>query len=320
MEKFNNNPIISPYLGVFLGILAVSSASIFIKFAQQEVASIVIAGYRLGVSALILAPIVIFRHRDRLKNLTRGEGSLAFLSGILLAVHFGTWIKSLEFTTVASSVVLVTTTPLWVAILSPFTLKEPISKTVVIGLILALCGTLIIGVGDVCRVSEKLICPPINNLVEGDAFFGDILAIMGAWSAAGYVIIGRKLRKDLSLTPYIFLVYGMAAIVLITAVLFSGKAYAGFELETYIWLLLLAFIPQLIGHSAFNWALGFLPAAFIAISLLGEPIGSTVLAYVFLEESPGWLQIIGAILIFSGIFIASKTTTPSTKDVKSQVQ
>lgn len=320
MEKLNNNPSIPPNLGVFLGILAVSSASIFIKFAQQEAASIVIAGYRLGVSAVILAPIAIFRHKDRLKNLTRGERSMAILSGFLLAVHFGTWIKSLEFTTVASSVVLVTTTPLWVAVLSPFTIKEPISKTVVIGLILALFGTLIIGIGDVCSFAAEIICPPISNFIEGDAFIGDILAIIGAWSAAGYVIIGRKLRKNLSLTPYIFLVYGMAAIVLIILVLFSGKEYAGFEIETYIWLILLALFPQLIGHSAFNWALGFLPAAFVAISLLGEPIASTVLAYVFLDEIPGWLQILGAIFIFCGILIASKTTSPHTKVVESQVQ
>jgi drug/metabolite transporter (DMT)-like permease len=172
----------------------------------------------------------------------------------------------------------------------------------------------------VCSASEKFSCPPFRNFIEGDAFIGDVLALFGAWSAAGYVIIGRKLRKNLSLTPYIFLVYGMAAIVLILVVTFSGKTYRGFEVETYIWLVLLALIPQLIGHSAFNWALGFLPAAIVAISLLGEPIGSTVLAYIFLREIPGWLQILGAILIFIGIFIASKTSSPPTKVGKSQVQ
>lgn len=320
MENNNMNPTISPYLGLFIGIMAVSSASIFIRFAQQEVASIVIAGYRLGIAVLILAPFALMRHKRRLSALTREEGLLAVLSGLLLAVHFATWIKSLEFTSVTSSVVLVTTTPLWVALLSPFTLKESISKNVIIGLVLALFGTFMIGIGDLCLASGDFSCPPINYFFNGDAFIGDFLAIMGAWSAAGYVIIGRKLRKNMRMTPYIFLVYGMAALILVVLVVVSGEAYFGFNFQTYSWLILLALIPQLVGHSAFNWALGYLPAAFVAITLLGEPIGSSILAYFILDEIPGWIQIIGTFLIFGGIVVASMTRTITQNGFKSQVQ
>lgn len=308
MENSNKTPTIPPYLGVAIGILAVSSASVFIKFAQLEAASIVIAAYRLGLAALVLSPVVVIRYRGELSSLPRPMKWLGAVSGLLLAIHFSTWIKSLEFTSVTSSVVLVTTTPLWVAIAAPFTIKESITKKVWTGLALALLGTVVIGLSDVCLFEGKsIVCPPLRSFFQGDAVVGDLLAVIGAWSAAGYVIIGRKLRSTLDLTPYIFLVYGVAAIFLIGMMFVSGEKYFDFSAQTYIYLVLLALVPQLIGHSTFNWALGFLPAAIVAISLLGEPIGSSILAYLILDEVPGSLQIFGTILIFGGILIASNS-------------
>jgi drug/metabolite transporter (DMT)-like permease len=280
---------------------------VFIRNAQEYVPSIVIAAYRLALATLVLSPFALARHRTELAGLQRNQSLLALLSGIFLALHFATWISSLEYTSVASSVVLVSTTPLWVALLAPVTLKERISRPIVIGMLLALVGSVIVILSDSCTWrGDGLICPTLSGLLSGRAFLGNILALCGAWMAAGYVIIGRRLRPELSLVGYIFVVYGVAALVLILVMLGVGQQPFGYPPTAYLWLLLLALIPQLLGHSSFNYALGYLPAAFVSISMLGEPIGSTILAYIFLDEKPTIAKIFGAILILAGITIASR--------------
>jgi drug/metabolite transporter (DMT)-like permease len=293
-------------LAILGGILAVSTASIFIRFAQEYAPSLVIAAFRLTFASLIIAPLALSRHRDELFSLGRRELMLGLLSGIFLALHFATWISSLEYTTVASSVVLVTTTPLWVALLSPLVLKEPITRPVIWGMVLALVGGTIVGLSDSCSWNAGLVCPPLGEFVKGQAFGGNFLALVGAWMAAGYLLIGRYLRVKMSLIPYIFVVYGMAAIILVIIMLASGETPFGYPPQAYFWMLLLAFIPQLLGHSTFNWALKFLPASFVSVTLLGEPIGSTILAIIILDEAPTPLKLFGAFLILLGIYLASR--------------
>ena len=298
---------VPPLLVLAFGILAVSTASVFIRNAQQYAPSLVIAAYRLTLASLFLLPIAVTRRSQELGTLTRSELSLALLSGGFLAVHFATWISSLEYTSVTSSVVLVTTTPLWVALLSPWTIKEPLTKAILIGLVLAMAGSILIGLSDVCTWNQSgFACLSASEFLQRGAFFGDLLALSGAWAAAGYILIGRSLRVKMSLVGYVFLVYGMAALVLVGFVLVSKEPFFGYPPQAYLWFLLLALVPQLMGHSSFNWALGYLSAAYVSISLLGEPIGSTILAYIFLHETPGIVEIIGAILILIGIYIASR--------------
>jgi drug/metabolite transporter (DMT)-like permease len=134
---------------------------------------------------------------------------------------------------------------------------------------------------------------------------GDILALAGALAASFYILIGRRLRTRISLISYIFVVYGMAAVVTVVLMFGSGNSPFGYPPTAYLWLLLIALIPQLLGHSTFNWALGYLSAAYVSIALIGEPIGSMILAYIFLDEIPTTMKIVGAILILTGIFIAS---------------
>jgi drug/metabolite transporter (DMT)-like permease len=306
----NRRAPVPPLLVLAFGILAVSTASVFIRNAQAYAPSLVIAAYRLTLATLVLSPFALTRRRKELKALTGKELGLALLSGTFLAVHFATWITSLEYTTVASSVVLVTTTPLWVALLAPLTIKEPITRPILIGMALAVVGSLIVGVSDVCQWgSAGLVCPSTSEFLKQGAFWGDLLALIGAWAAAGYIIIGRRLRGGMSLIGYIFVVYGMAAIVLIGVMLAAGEKAFGYPPQAYLWFALLALIPQLLGHSSFNWALGYLSAAYVSISLLGEPIGSTILAYFLLNETPTVLKIFGAILILAGIYIASRSQT-----------
>lgn len=307
---------------LLIAILAVSTASIFIRFAQREAPSLVIAALRLTFASLALAPVALSRHREELRKLTRGELLLGLLSGVFLAIHFATWISSLEYTSVASSVVLVSTGPLWVALLSPIFLKEPLTRPVLVGMTLALLGGTIIGLSDSCSISlsgivpaggatigsvvEGLACPPFSEFVQGEAFLGNFLALAGAWAVAGYLMIGRRLRGGMRLVPYIFIVYGIAAVVLLGIMAVARQSPIGFSSSTYVWILLLALAPQLIGHSTYNWALRYLPAALVSITTLGEPIGSAILAYFILRETPTVLTIIGGILILGGIYISSR--------------
>ena len=289
---------------LFIAILAVSTASIFIRFAQTDAPSLVIAALRLIFASLALAPVALTRYRTELGALTHRQLLLGLLSGLFLAIHFATWISSLEYTTVASSVVFVSTGPLWVALLSPFFLREPLTRPVMIGMSLALVGGIIIGLADACSWNNGLACPSINQILQGRMLFGNFLALIGAWMVAGYLMIGRKLRAGISLVPYIFLVYGMAAVCLLIIVLVGRESLFGYHWLTYVWILLLALVPQLIGHSTYNWALAYLSAAFVAVMTLGEPIGSSILAYFILQEAPTITVIAGGVLILIGIYLS----------------
>ena len=296
-------------IAIFVAILAVSTASIFIRAAQRDVPSIVIAATRLSIATIALAPVALTKHREQLTTRTKQEWLLALLAGLFLAAHFATWITSLEFTSVVSSVVLVTTGPLWVALLSPIFLKEMPTRWVWIGMTLALLGGIVIGLGDFCaRTGFSLSCPPLSTLTTDSAFKGNLLALAGAWTFAGYLIIGRSLRAKMDLIPYIFVVYGVAALALLMAMLYSKSSPFGYPPTAYLYMLGLALIPQLIGHSTFNWALRYMPASLVSISTLGEPIGSAILALLLLKEIPSPLTLAGGILILFGIYLSSKTT------------
>jgi len=296
-----------PMAVLTLGIIAVSSASIIIKFAQVEVPSIVIAAYRLTIATIILLPFVLFNYLDELKSIKRRDLVLILISGLFLALHFASWITSLKFTTIASSVVLVTTTPLWVALFSPLFLNEKIKIGIWFGIFFALAGSIIVAFSDVCVFNSTSFfsCPNLMASFHGSNMIGNFLALIGAWMAAGYMIVGRKLRTRLSATPYVFCVYGAASIILLFIVLSMKMPVIGFSPKAFGWLLLLGLVPQLIGHSSFNWALGYLPAAFVSVALMGEPIGTIMLAYIIFADVPLIGEVIGGLLILTGIIIVS---------------
>lgn len=300
------NRLLLPF-SLLVAILAVSTASIFIRFAQREAPSLVIAALRLTIASLVLMPVALTRYRGELRALTRSDLLFGLLSGVFLAIHFATWISSLEYTSIASSVVLVSTGPLWVALLSPIFLKEPLTRPVLFGMTLALLGGIMIGLSDSCQLDGRLICPPFSKFVQGKAFLGNILALAGAWAVAGYLMIGRRLRAAMALIPYIFVVYGSAAICLLVAMILAGQSPGGYSPLIYVWILLLALVPQLIGHTTYNWALRYLPAALVSITTLAEPVGSAILAFVILQEAPTRLIVFGGVLILAGIYLASRT-------------
>jgi drug/metabolite transporter (DMT)-like permease len=306
MQKTVSRPPVGAVLA--LAVLAASFSSIFIRFAQTEATSLVISAYRLTIAALLLSPILLFRYRGEVRALSRNESRLSLLAGLFLALHFGTWITSLEYTSVASSVVLVQTAPLMVAALSPLLLGEQISRYLLVGLLIAMFGSLLVGISDACGAEG---CLQLNELLQGTAIRGDLLALAGAAAGAGYVIVGRRVRQSVSLVPYIGIAYGAAAIALIAASLFQGAPLFGFEPKTYLWLLLLAIFPQLVAHTSYNWALGYVAAAVVSLVLLAEPVASGILALVILDETPTTLRLVGGALILVGIGLGTLRTNSS---------
>jgi drug/metabolite transporter (DMT)-like permease len=229
-------------------------------------------------------------------------------AGVLLAVHLATWIASLEFTSVASSAALVTTNPLWVALAVRFIFGERLSRNTILGLVAGFTGSLLIAFSDggILVVSSggiefnpQALLAPAGK--ADTALLGDALALAGAITVAGYLLVGRDLRKRLSNTAYVWLVYTAAMISMVTATILSGHSMFGYSWVAYFWILLLALGPQLMGHTAFNWALAHLSATFVALTVLGEPIGSAILAYFILGETFAPLQLTGFILLMAGI-------------------
>lgn len=297
-SKQNNN---APCI-LFIAILSVSTAAIFIRFAQKTAPSLLIAAYRLVFASLILFPFTIKKTLSDWKGLNRKSIGLIFTSALLLALHFVSWILSLEYTNVISSVVLVTTTPIWVAAISPWLLKESVPKRFFLGLMIAFLGIFLINFGGSLssggfKFREILIG-------ENRAVLGNLLALVGALCAAGYVVVGRTLRKQLSTESYVLSVYSIAGLILVSIVIFTQGQIEITNVTELKWLLLIALIPQVVGHSLLNWSLGSLPAYFVAISLLGEPIGSSILAVFFLKEVPSLGELISSMVILSGIIVA----------------
>ncbi|MDF1500819.1 MAG: DMT family transporter [Anaerolineales bacterium] len=301
--KTDPYPRIPPPVAVVIGILAASTSSILIRFAQTDASSLVIAAYRLCFASLILVPFMLRQPRAAWPAGKR-VWWLGMLSGFFLAAHFVTWISSLEYTSVASSVVLVQTAPLFVAILSPLFLKEAPSPRVWLGLVIAFTGGILIAFGDSCSLQNGVACPPLSELLDGSALQGDALALIGGFAGAAYLMIGRDLRSRLDLVPYVSIVYGSAAIMLLTWAILSGEQLLGYRWVTYGWFLLLALFPQLLAHTTYNWALKYMPATSVSLSLLGEPISAAILAWVLLNETIPFLRILGGIVVLAGILLA----------------
>ncbi|MFP5213582.1 MAG: DMT family transporter [Acidobacteriota bacterium] len=283
----------APYLLwslVLIAIASISLASILIRIAEAP--SLAIAAYRVTIAALIIAPYRLFRKNQGAAP-DRRTVAASILSGVFLALHFITWIQSLQMTSVASSATLVSTTPLFVALTSVLWLGEKTSRALWAGIGCTLLGSALVA-GTDFSFSPR-------------ALAGDLLALCGALMATGYLIAGRYARRHMDLPTYTLVAYGSAAIFLVTCSLATGTPLSGFTEKTYLALVLLAAIPQLIGHTTFNWALKFLSPATVAALILGEPIGATILAYLFLGETVPQMKALGLLVLCTGIVLSSRT-------------
>lgn len=295
MEKSSSCKIsnIRLVFNLTIGVVAVSCGAVFVRCAQAEsMPTIAIAAWRMIFASAVLLPYSFAARRSELLSVTRKELALMAGAGIFLGLHFAAWISSLGFTSVSSSVVLVSMGPVFVALGSWIFLRERPARATIIGLVLAAAGSVIVAWGDFGRSHHQLT--------------GDLLALAGAVFVAGYLLIGRKVRAGRSLIAYIAPVYGIAMLTLLAVAAVSGGPLRGFSLPAYGWALALGLVPQLIGHSTFNWALARLSATFVALITLAEPIGSSLLARAVLHEAITLQTALGALPILAGIYIASR--------------
>lgn len=280
------------------GVAIAATSSILVRWAQAGgVPSLDIAAVRMGIAALAVAGFALVAARDALRAVGRRDAGLAAVAGVFLAVHFATWISSLEYTSVASSAALVTTNPIWVGIASVLVLRERLPAAVVAGIGLAIAGSLAIVAADA------------GGGQGADPLLGNALALAGAVAVSGYFLISRALRLRLALSAFLAIAWTSAAACLVVAAVAAPGAgpthWAAASIAGWLAVAGLAVGPQLLGHGAFNWALRRLSATVVAVAILGEPIGSALFAWLLFGETVAPLQGAGFALLLAGIATAA---------------
>lgn len=273
---------------ILMGLLSISFASIFIKLCDAP--SMVIATYRLVIASLFYVGFTSVKGGKISRGLSASQVKIMVVSAIFLTIHFSTWITSLKYTSVASSVVIVQSAPIFVALGSFVFLRERPSFLMILGIVIALAGTIVISIHDFSLDQTSLI--------------GNLLALGGAIGAAGYLLAGRSLRAKVDTFRYVTIVYSITAGLLLIFTLLSGAPMTGYAPRIYLLFVAIAFFPQVIGHTSFNWALKYFSATAVSILLLGEPIGASILAVIFLGETLSLVKIIGGFVILGGVVLA----------------
>lgn len=294
------DPKLSPKGAIVIAVVSISFASIFIKWSQAP--ALAIAAYRLLFATLILLIPTLAFQRKELLALTRKEYVVLSLVGIALAFHFGFWISSLKYTTVANSVILVSTHPILIAVVSHYYLKERISMAAGAGVGIALAGMVIIGFSDFAVSQESL--------------YGDLLALIGMFALAAYILSGRRIRQKTPVLPYVTVVYGVATIVLFMGCFIFSVPLLPYPVEEWVLFLALAIVPMILGHTVYNWTLRYVTALMVSMSILGEPILSAILAYILLSEIPTNWVILGGILILVGIYLVASRSKEENPEIQ----
>ncbi len=265
-----------------LAVLAVSSSAVFIRKAQAP--ALTVAAWRSGLAGLAFLPFGLAALRRTWPILAPRERVLGFGAGVFLAVHFAAWIESLEHTSVAASMLLVCTTPVWVALASPVVLGERVGGRTWAGIALAMAGVACVG-------------------SDGGHWFGNGLALLGAVFAAGYFMCGRVVRAKLDLAAYATWCYGTAGVLLALACLLTGQELA-LDWPRAQWVLWIVLLPQMIGHTSYNFALRHMGTTPVALVSLLEPLGASLLAWTILGEAPAAAVLWGGLLVVAGVILA----------------
>lgn len=273
-----------------VGVSAISAAAILIRLADAP--GITTALFRTVISALLMAPLARWRLGPGWWRLTRREALTCAASGAFLGLHFWSWMTSLEYTTVASSVLFVTMNPIFVGLAAPLVTRDRLTPRLWGGIALSVAGSMIVGVDDL-------------GSGPGTSLLGNGLALLGAVCASGYLLAGRLARQSVPLLTYATITNASAAAVLLPAALALGAPLLDLPPATYGMFVLIAVVPQLIGHNSLVWSLKHLSAAMVALAILAEPIGSGALAWVFFDERPTLMKVFGAAVLMAGIVVAT---------------
>lgn len=283
----------SIYLGLIVAIAAISFASIFIKQLEQvyQVPMLVVAFYRMLFATLILLPATLYRRAREIFKFGSKQLWPILLSGLCLAVHFGAWTLSLKYTSISRSVLIVDSQPIFTVLASYIFLRERLPLPAICGVLLAIAGIFLIF---------------FDGLIVAQGMLkGDILALVGAISVVGYVLIGRKMRASLDLLTYVTPLYAVCTLFLLIAVIISGDRLTRYGWDEYKLFIALAVVPTIFGHTVFNWALKHVKAAVVSVSFLGEPIGASLLAFLLLGQKPTIATLVGGAMIMAGIYLTT---------------
>lgn len=293
---------------LMLGVLSVSTTAIWIRLALEVSGQLGIEfSLFLAASRLIIASCFLLPAWRNLATIQVSSSAYYYAmgAGVVLAFHFACWITSLSFTSIAASTTLVTTNPVWVAILSWLWFKEKPTKVTSLGIIIALGGGILIALGDQQGIGAG------NN-----PMLGNILALMGAWMVSLYLMLGKKSQQQgLTLRHYILIVYTTAALLLFPLPLIFGSGYINYPQSVYLYVFLMAIFSQLIGHTSLNWSVRWISPTLVTLAILFEPIGASFLGFLFFNEMPSPLLIGGAIILLFGVALAIIGATPSQKSV-----
>lgn len=283
-------PVFSPNLALLVSIVAVSTASILIRLTDAP--PLAIATWRLGLSTLMILPFFLSRGGVSKLKVMRLKDLLVLVGvGVVLAIHFATWITSLSYTSVTSSVIFVHVDPIVVALVSHFLFKERVNKRVALGVVIAFVGATVIAFGDLG--------------IGGGNLAGDALSLIGGVALGFYILAGRRLRQRLDLTTYVTPVYAVSALVLAGGSIAFRVPLIGYDARTLILFLMIALVPMIFGHTIYNWVLRWVSAPIVSISLLGEPVGASILALFVLGEVPPPLTLLVGVVTLSGILICA---------------
>ncbi|MGM8212462.1 DMT family transporter [Virgibacillus sp. W0430] len=291
-------PPFNPYIAIIIGVISVSTSAVLVKLASGAPAAI-IANYRLLFAVLLMIPYVLLKHLHEFKLIHKKDWILSALAGVFLAFHFILWFESLNYTSVASSVVLVTLQPIFAFLGTYLFFKERFSFGTIISMIIALFGSTIISWGDF--------------QISGMAFFGDILALLGAVTITAYFLFGQKVRRRLSLMTYTFVVYSISTFTLIIYNVLLQNPFFGYPADHWLYFLALAIFPTFFGHTLFNWALKWLSTSTISMGIVFEPVGASILAYFILGEQITYAQWLGGSIVLFGLFLFIMSTSRKTK-------
>ncbi|MBF8982999.1 DMT family transporter [Lutibacter sp. B2] len=285
----------NPKIAIIIAVLAVSFSSIFIKMSSAP--ALIVASYRLGITVLLMLPSIFLKNTDEIKSLDKKTFFTCMIGGVVLAAHFTTWVYAVKYTSIASAVVLVNTTPIFTVIATYILFKEKTTKKALLGIGIAFLGAVIISGGDYTLGS---------NIILGDA-----LATVGALFFAIYLMIGRAIRQKISVSSYTFIVYSTCFITLFLGILILDIPLYPYPLREWMIFLALALVCTFLGHSMLNWALGYVSSTFVSTTILGEPVCSIIWAKLIFSENPTLWQIAGSIIILYGIYAYTRNTSES---------
>lgn len=273
---------------LLVGVAAISFSAIFVRWCEAP--ALVIAFYRLFLASIFLVLLTGRQTLADIRALPRQTFAWTALSGCALACHFATWISSLTYTSVASSTVLVATVPVFVALGSVLILRERVRPLLYWGLLIALAGTVVITRSDAHSGQNSLL--------------GDGLALAGAVFAGIYFLLGRKLRRTMNTATYVTLCYATAALALLAGIFLLRLPLFSYSWQTFGLFALIALVPQMLGHTSFNWALQYVSAPTVSIAVLGEPIGASMLAFFLFQEGISNGALAGGVITLLGVALA----------------